>query len=118
MKLTNILPTLMRLESISPKDLHAMISNDPVTILDVNVFQSWQKAHVPGAIHLDPLGYTENDLPDDKNSALVFYCSNPMCRKAPNAARKAEGMGYKNVLVMSAGINGWLSAGLPTEMTD
>lgn len=116
MKLTNILPALMRLQAISPKDLHVMIINNPVTVVDVNALQSWQEAHVPGAVHLDPLEYTENDLPDDKESALVFYCSNPMCRKAPNAARRAEGMGYTNVLVMSAGINGWLSAGLPTEM--
>jgi rhodanese-related sulfurtransferase len=46
---------------------------------------------------------------------LVFYCSNPLCRKAPTAARRARKMGYTNVHVMSAGINGWLAAKLPTE---
>lgn len=46
---------------------------------------------------------------------LVFYCSNPLCRKAPNAARRAKQMGYHNVQVMSAGISGWLNAKFPTE---
>src|SRR5208283_2965678 len=38
-----------------------------------------------------------------------------MCRKAPNAARCAKDMGYRNVYVMSAGISGWVGASLPTE---
>jgi len=45
----------------------------------------------------------------------VFYCSNPLCRKAPSAARRAKQMGYTDVKVMSAGISGWLDAKLPTE---
>ena len=77
--------------------------------------QSWAKAHVPGATHLDRPDYAANELPAQKDSLLVFYCSNPLCRKAPNAARRAKGFGYTNVQVMSAGISGWLNARLPTE---
>lgn len=46
---------------------------------------------------------------------LPSCCSNPLCRKAPNATRRAKQMGYHNVQVMSAGISGWLKAKLPTE---
>jgi rhodanese-related sulfurtransferase len=73
------------------------------------------KARVPGARNLDPAAYKDSDLPSDKNAFLVFYCSNPLCRKAPNAARRAKNLGYSNVHVMSAGISGWLAAKLPTE---
>ena len=59
--------------------------------------------------------YLSNDLPADRTAPLVFYCSNFLCRKAPNAARRAKAMGFTNVRVMSAGISGWISAGLPTE---
>jgi rhodanese-related sulfurtransferase len=38
-----------------------------------------------------------------------------MCRKAPNAARRAKQLGYANTQVLSAGISGWLSSNLPTE---
>jgi len=48
----------------------------------------------------------------------VFYCSGPLCRKAPLAARRAKGFGYTDVRVMSAGISGWMAARLPTESGD
>ena len=105
----------MGLKTISPTALHQAMQEQPVTIIDFNSRQSWAKAHVPGALNLDPVNYTAADLPADKQSGLVFYCSNPMCRKAPNAARRAKALGYANVKVMSAGITGWLAAKLPTE---
>jgi rhodanese-related sulfurtransferase len=106
---------LMGLKTISPADLQGMILNQKVTVFDVNSRQSWMQAHVPGAVNLDPVSYRDGDLPADKSADLVFYCSNPFCRKAPNAARRAKELGYTSVKVMSAGINGWRSANLPTE---
>jgi rhodanese-related sulfurtransferase len=66
-------------------------------------------------MHLDPVAFDAAQLPPDKSALLVFYCSNPWCRKAPNAARRAKTLGYSNVKVMSAGIEGWLRADLPVE---
>jgi rhodanese-related sulfurtransferase len=106
---------LMGLGSISPAALHDLIREKGVTVIDVNSHQSWLRAHVPGAINLDPTSYEANDLPADRESRIVFYCSNPLCRKAPNAARRAKKMGYANAIVMSAGIHGWVSANMPTE---
>jgi rhodanese-related sulfurtransferase len=106
---------LMGLKAISPGELHARRQSQPMTVVDVNSPQSWLTARVPGALTLDPVGFKEGDLPADKDSMVVFYCSNFLCRKAPNAARRAKGMGYRNVYVMSAGISGWLGASLPTE---
>jgi rhodanese-related sulfurtransferase len=106
---------LMGLATISPDELRQGIEGRQVTVYDANSRHSWLKARVPGAKNIDPNSYTESDLPADKNSALVFYCSNPFCRKAPNAARRAKGMGFDNVRVMSEGINGWLKAKFPTE---
>jgi rhodanese-related sulfurtransferase len=106
---------LMGLKSITPADLHASMLSTAVTVFDLNSEQSWRKARVPGAQHLEPGAYAEEKLPADKNAALVFYCSNPMCRKAPNAARRAKQLGYGNVQVMSAGISGWLDAKLPMD---
>lgn len=106
---------LMGLETISPKELLQLVRDKQVSVFDVNSQESWRKAHVPGAVHIDPLEFQSSDLPADKNSSLVFYCSNYFCRKAPNAARRAKSIGYSNVKVMSAGIAGWLAAQLPTE---
>lgn len=106
---------LMGLKTVSPRDLHRAMQEQRVTVIDVNSPQSWSVARVPGASNLDPVTWNEADLPADRNASLVFYCSNPMCRKAPIAARRAAKLGYRDVKVMSAGISGWQSAGLPTE---
>ena len=106
---------LMGLAVISPRDLYERMRTEPTLVFDVNPEARWLTTRVPGARHLDPLAFTAGDLPADREAALVFYCSNPLCRKAPNAARRAKGMGYRNVHVMSAGISGWLGATLPTE---
>lgn len=106
---------LMGLKSISPADLDAAVKASRVSVYDVNSAQSFARAHVPGARHLDSEGYRGEDLPADKRASLVFYCSNPLCRKAPLAAKRAKRMGYDDVRVMSAGISGWISSGLPTE---
>ena len=106
---------LMGLKTVSPHALQQLIRDQRATVLDVNSRQSWLKARVPGALNLDPANYRDSELPADKHGALVFYCSNPMCRKAPNAARRAKKLGYADVRVMSAGITGWLGAQLPVE---
>ena len=106
---------LMGLPTISPAELHRRMGTERIDVLDVKAPGSWHRARVPGARPLDPVAFGAADLPADRDATLVFYCSNPLCRKAPSAARRARGMGYANVLVMSAGIKGWMSAALPTE---
>lgn len=106
---------LMGLKTISPAALHQKMQSGQIVVFDVNPPGSWINTRVPGARNVDPVDYKDTDLPADRASELVFYCSNPMCRKAPNAARRAKQMGYENVRVMSAGISGWLSSNLPTE---
>ena len=106
---------LMGLRSISPPDLDAAVKAKRVNVYDVNSSRSFAKAHVPGARNLDSERFGGGDLPSDKHASLVFYCSNPLCRKAPIAAKRAKQMGYDDVKVMSAGITGWISAGLETE---
>jgi rhodanese-related sulfurtransferase len=110
---------LMGLSGMTPDGLvRLMQRSEEVTVIDVNSRGSWTSARVPGAMHLDPVGYTAGDLPPDRNALLVFYCSNWMCRKAPNAALRAKKLGYTNVHVMAAGISGWVAADLPTESAD
>lgn len=106
---------LMGLATISPRELSGLVEADRAAVFDVNPRSSWERAHVPGARHLDPEGFERDELPSNTDAELIFYCSNPWCRKAPLAARRARDMGFQGIRVMSAGIKGWLDAGLPTE---
>jgi rhodanese-related sulfurtransferase len=110
-----MLARLMGLSTVDPATLRRRMQSERIAVFDVNSRGSWLDARVPDACHLDPQTFLESDLPAARDHALIFYCSNPYCRKAPQAARRAEKMGYRNVAVLSAGIKGWLAAGLPTE---
>lgn len=105
---------LMGLKGIAPRELHASMVQGAITVVDMNARHAWLKARVPGAINLAP-DFDDSQLPAERATPLVFYCSNPLCRKAPYAARKASKLGYTDVRVMSAGISGWLSAKLPFD---
>ena len=105
---------LMGLKTISPQELHETMRKGPLTIVDVNAQQSWLRARVPGAINLG-VDFDAGALPQDMTSSLIFYCSNPLCLKAPRAAKRAGKLGYTDIRVMPAGITGWTDARLPTD---
>lgn len=111
-----MLAMLMGLKTLSPKALQAALDRGGLTVVDVNARPSWLKARVPGALHLGVgADFDAAGLPADRAAALVFYCSNPLCMKAPAAARRAVKLGYTEVRVLAAGITGWTEAGLPVE---
>jgi rhodanese-related sulfurtransferase len=110
-----MLARLMGLQTVDPATLRRRMQSESLAIFDVNSRASWAQARIPGARHLDPQTFQESDLPPGHDAALVFYCSNPFCMKAPQAARRARKMGFEAVQVLSAGISGWLAAGMPAE---
>lgn len=110
-----MLALLMGVKSLSCHDVHALPPGGRTCVFDVNDAARYAVAHVPGARHLDPQHFVRDDLPADPDTLLVFYCRNPMCRKAPMAARRAKAMGHANVRVMAAGMQGWMAEKLPVE---
>lgn len=106
---------LMGLKTIDPVTLRRRMENEALAVFDVNSRLSWLSRRIPGARHLDPETFAPGDLPAELDRSLVFYCSNPLCRKAPLAAKRAVKMGFRRALVLSAGISGWVASGLPTE---
>ena len=106
---------LMGLRTIAPGEVLGLVREGKGFAFDTNSRESWLAARVPGAVNLDSSSFTAAELPADKSAALLFYCSNPMCSKAPKAAVRARDMGYEDVRVMSAGIRGWLGQKLPVE---
>lgn len=68
------------------------------------------KGHIPMAVSMP---YSQMDkmidqLPENKDSLLIFYCGGLKCKLSHQAAFKAESLGYKNVKVFSEGYPGWL----------
>lgn len=104
---------------IHTPDLEKMMKADKnaVHIYDVNNEKTRQNdGLIPGAKMINSsTAYDTSILPADKNASLVFYCANTKCMASHEAAKVAIKNGYKNVLVMADGIQGWKKDGKPTE---
>jgi rhodanese-related sulfurtransferase len=92
-----------------------MMDSGEVAFLDANPAHRWRATHVLGAHNVDPAAYTREQLPADEATPLIFYCSGPGCGAAHYAARRAVNLGFQHVHVMTDGIAGWTSQGLPVE---
>ena len=97
---------------------NSMGASKHLVVVDANGASTRQKYGViPGAILLSDYSKFEpsEELPSDKATDLVFYCSSKMCSAAPKAAERAAGAGYTSVSVLPDGIKGWVEAGKPVD---
>ena len=104
------------LATLTIAEVVKMTASKAVTILDANNTDTRTKYGViPGAVLLSSYSGFDAaaELPGDKASKLVFYCSSTLCSAAPKAARLALDAGYTDVAVMPDGIKGWAEAGQP-----
>lgn len=86
-----------------------------IAIFDANSRETYDEHHVPTATWVDYDALSAEQLPEDRGTQLVFYCANEQCSASHVAAESAMEMGYQNVAVMGAGIQGWIAAGKPVE---
>ena len=97
---------------ISISELQKAIKSGNVAIIDVNGGRTYEKGHIPSAIHFSSVGKKlSKSLPKDKNTLIVSYCGGPGCRAYKRGADAAAKLGYKNIKHLSAGISGWKKAG-------
>jgi rhodanese-related sulfurtransferase len=71
--------------------------------------KKYNKGHMPGAISIPDSQFKKlkDQLPQDKNTQLVFYCGGFKCKLSHKSAAKAIALGYTNVKVFSAGYPAW-----------
>lgn len=103
------------IRTLTPAQVHAQMSKKQIQVFDANTPDVFAKHHVPGATHVEYDQVKAADLPTDKSAPIVFYCMNEQCGASPVAAKTAAKLGWKNVYLMPAGIEGWMAARLPVE---
>ncbi len=94
------------------------VQHHTATVLDANGPDTRQAMGVvPGALLLsNSHDYSLSELPQSKDTKLVFYCGGEMCRASDSAAARAVQAGYSDVNVMRAGIRGWKNSGQSTQI--
>ena len=86
-----------------------------LAVFDNNERQRFDKGHIPGATWVKFDAVKASDLPADRETTLVFYCTNQYCTACHSGASSAVKLGYKNVFILAAGIRGWEKAKQPIE---
>ncbi len=74
--------------------------------------KKFDQGHIPGAVSIPDSQFAKmtDQLPQDKNKMLVFYCGGFQCKLSHKSARKAIDLGYTNVMVYAAGYPAWNAA--------
>ena len=79
-------------------------------LVDSRSAKGFAKGHITGAINVpykDEAAHSA--LPEDKSTAVIFYCSGPVCSASTKGADKALALGYTNVLEYRGGYPDWAS---------
>jgi len=98
-------------ERLTVDQVEQKLNEGNVFVFDNNSEKTYKNGHLPNAKHVTPSKLTAADLPADKDATLIFYCANEKCLACHDGAKAAVKLGYKNVFIMPAGIEGWKKAG-------
>ena len=100
-------------KEVNADQLKAMMATGkPIVVFPLSSIEFRDK-HITGSVNI-PLHKLKEDLPQDKDQQLVFYCLGIKCTASWRAAEKAVKLGYKNVYAFRAGLPAWEKAGYAT----
>jgi len=77
-------------------------------LVDARSAESYAAGHIDGAINIpcrDRDAYSQ--LPENKDTQLIFYCGGPQCRASNKGALKAMMRGHMNVAEFKGGFPAW-----------
>jgi rhodanese-related sulfurtransferase/type 1 glutamine amidotransferase len=85
------------------------------TVLDVRTADEFKSGHIPGAVNLDVLddSFEKKVGALDKSKTYLVHCA--AGRRSANAADEMKKLGFKSVIDLTPGFNGWKAAGKPVE---
>jgi rhodanese-related sulfurtransferase len=71
----------------------------------------YDKGHIPTAISIPDTHFDKfkDQLPEDKDQLVVFYCGGLHCKLSHKSAAKAISLGYTNVKVFAEGYPAWVA---------
>jgi rhodanese-related sulfurtransferase len=102
--------------TIKADALAAELSGSETPFLaDLRLEYEWNDKHIAGATRIDfsALLRSLDQLPPDKNAAIVVYCSDG--HRGAMAVEALSLLGYTNIRNLAGGIYSWIAAGQPVE---
>jgi rhodanese-related sulfurtransferase len=104
---------------INEKEARRFLVDTGTVFVDTRLEKDYAKSHIRGAVFLQPADKEERFpavqpfLPE--YARLVLYCYGPECPMAEEVALFLAQLGYKDMMIMTAGFRNWDKAGYPIE---
>lgn len=94
--------------------------NDPnTTFIDSRKYADYVRSHIKGAIFLPPEDIESRFQPVEpmipQDGRIVLYCYGPECDMAEKVAMFLAQLGYRQMMIMTAGFPKWEKAKYPVE---
>lgn len=108
-----VLGLLMSLKHLTPDELHHLLNDPSLLLIDIRNDHELVSGILPGALHV-PLGHLTtvfDQLPQDKK--IVFYCRSGV--RSVAAGEFALAQGRTDVSHLAGGILAWANAGMPIQ---
>ncbi|MGB2551564.1 rhodanese-like domain-containing protein [Campylobacter sp. MOP51] len=102
-------------KSLSINQAEKMLGQKDTYFIDMSSPAGRLFGHIPGAILNNADELNASLLPKDKEAHLVFYSDNRMSFDSSVAAKAAKDLGYKNLYILTDGVEGWSIAGNKIE---
>jgi rhodanese-related sulfurtransferase len=103
---------------ISTAQLHRILEEGKIPVLDARSAEEYALAHIPGSVN-----YFEKDVQQlvqaypDRNAPLILYCNGPYCGKSKRLSEELKKKGYTSVRRYQLGLPVWRALG-NTVQTD
>lgn len=93
------------IKQIAPQLAADRLDDERCHWLDIRDPQSWQAAHVPGAVHIDNDSLQSFVDATDRDDTLIIYCYHG--NSSQNAAAWFEQQGFSDVYSLEGGFEVW-----------
>lgn len=108
--------SIMRVPRIGVSELHDLVAEKAVVVIDVRSTDRYRMQHIPGALSV-PLG-TEKRFAEQlskETRPIVTYCTCSAEQTAALSAINFAALGVENVKALRGGLAAWEKAGHPME---
>jgi len=99
------------IKEINVHQLAEQLEHGQVKLIDIREQDEWDQGHIKDSVHI-PRGYLELQIEThvpNRDQPVAITCAGGV--RSLLGARDLETMGYKNVVSVAGGFNGWKNAG-------